>query len=75
MFYTKISPSNRDASFIMRSNMDGSNEDILVDGTFHISTSMAADESIKRLYWFGVDDKKLFSVSFIGGYNEVTDLK
>lgn len=50
MFYVKASDLPNE-NFIMKSNMDGSNENVLIDGTLRGVTAIAVDESFSRLYW------------------------
>ncbi|XP_065210705.1 low-density lipoprotein receptor-related protein 2-like [Planococcus citri] len=72
MFYTKES-SRQGEWLVMRSNMDGSDEDALIDGSFRFPTVLAIDESIRRVYWLDseTDNRKLLSASFYGGDNEI----
>ncbi|XP_065210704.1 low-density lipoprotein receptor-related protein 2-like [Planococcus citri] len=72
MFYTKAS-SRPGERLIMRSNMDGSDETILVDGSFRISTPLATDESIRRVYWLDseIRSKTILSASFYGDKSEI----
>ncbi|XP_065210707.1 vitellogenin receptor-like [Planococcus citri] len=63
MFYVKKS-DYQDDKFIMKSAMDGSNEDYMVDGGFRHFTPLAVDESTRKLYWSQQEGNEIWSLSF-----------
>lgn len=56
MFYSKKSDIPNEL-FIMSSSMDGSNENILIDGTFRAIKTIAVDESFAKMYWIDVSNR------------------
>ncbi|KAL6953058.1 endocytosis [Sarracenia purpurea var. burkii] len=68
MFYTSKT-SRDDDRFIMKSNMDGSNEVILVDSSFQNPTALTVDELAEKLYW--IDRNKLYLASFNGFFKQL----
>lgn len=64
MFYTHNATG--DEYFIMKSNMDGSEENALLDMSFYSSISLAVDEWTETLYWLEMRLQALNSVSLNG---------
>lgn len=65
MFYIQ-NTVGEDEQVIVKSNMDGSEESILLDMNFHHSKYLTIDEWTKTLYWFEMKKGKLHSASFDG---------
>ncbi|XP_065210711.1 low-density lipoprotein receptor-related protein 1B-like [Planococcus citri] len=65
MFYTHNEIGDNE-QLIMKSNMDGSNESILLDMSFHYPITLTADEWAERVYWFEIQTQLLHSVGFDG---------
>ncbi|XP_065210708.1 vitellogenin receptor-like [Planococcus citri] len=74
MFYMKKS-DYQDEKFIMKSAMDGSNEDYLVDGGFAHFTPLAVDESTRKLYWSQLEEHEIWSLSFDEEYGDLRSIK
>lgn len=70
MFYTMKS-NFQDELFIVKSNMDGLNEHLMIDGTFRYPVPLAVEESIQKVYWLESAENVIHSVSFNGGTNQV----
>ncbi|XP_065210701.1 vitellogenin receptor-like [Planococcus citri] len=74
MFYTSKMTSE-DKRIIMKSSMDGSDEIILLDESFHEFISLTVDESSAKVYWLEIEEQILHSVSFFGSGREERLLK
>lgn len=72
MFYTYKMNSD-DKHVIMKSAMDGSDNQILLDESFHQLGSLTVDESNEMLYWMETEEQILHSVSFSGIGKKVFD--
>lgn len=70
MFYTQ-NIFGEDEQVIMKSNMDGSEESVLLDKNFYHLIYLAIDEQTRTVYWFEVKTKKLHSISFDGSNEKV----
>ncbi|XP_065216128.1 low-density lipoprotein receptor-related protein 2-like [Planococcus citri] len=55
-----------DERLIIRSNMDGSDRNILTDGSYKFPLSLAVDEIVEMVYWYETKSDMLHSVSFFG---------
>lgn len=73
MFYMQDTKTGENDQFIMKSNMDGSEEDMLLpDESFLNPVSLTIDELTEKLYWLEVAEQRLHSVSFDGSSRQVS---
>lgn len=70
MFYTQNIDGETER-LIMKSNMDGSEESVLLDVNFYYFISLAVDEWTETVYWLETFSKKLHSVSMYGSNKRV----
>ncbi|XP_065210742.1 low-density lipoprotein receptor-related protein 1-like [Planococcus citri] len=70
LFFTRRA-SQGDKKFIYKAGMDGTEEDIAVDGTFSDPVSLTVDESTETLYWLEKQENKIHSIRYTGGSDQL----
>lgn len=65
MFYTR-NVADGVGRLIMKSNMDGSKESVLLDVNYYYFISLAIDEWTETVYWLETISKTLYSVTLNG---------
>lgn len=73
MFWIQNTKYKYNKALILKSSMDGSNEEILVEENIHFSNHLVVDESSERIYWIDRERAVIESIKYNGKQRKVNN--